>query len=78
MSQLGEAYELAFLTDQWVWERQLRVSDADEAVAMAKQALETVVQDESPELACVTVLHGARKLGVWDWIDGQPVWTPYR
>ena len=68
-------YRLHFLTDAWVWEQDIDAATAAEATAMARDALEVVVQEERPELACVTVMQGDRKLGVWDRIADQYVWT---
>jgi hypothetical protein len=42
---------------------------------LARDALEAVVREERPALACVKVLDGERKLGLWDWVEGQAVWT---
>jgi hypothetical protein len=69
------AYILAFLTERWVWEDDIAAPDLRQGKAMARAALETLVREESPDLACVTLMQGERKLGVWDWVEGQAVWT---
>lgn len=68
-------YELAFLTDEWEWERALVADTMEDALAAAREALETVVREETPALACVTVVEDGVKLGVWDWIGGEAYWT---
>ena len=42
----------------------------------AREALEALVREERPELACVTLLEDGVKVGVWDWVERQPYWTP--
>ena len=37
---------------------------------------EDLVREENPELACVTLLDHGVKVGVWDWVERQPYWTP--
>jgi len=69
-------YALAFLTDQWQWEADLAVGTLGEAKAAAREALERVVREETPELACVTLFEDDRKIGVWDWVEKQAHWTP--
>jgi hypothetical protein len=69
-------YELAFLTDQWEWERPLALQTFEQAKAAAREALETVVREESPSLACVTLLQDGVKVGVWDWVERQSYWSP--
>jgi hypothetical protein len=69
-------YSLAFLTDEWEWEADLAADTFDQAKAAARQALADLVRDEAPALACVTLLDGDAKLGVWDWVERQPYWTP--
>jgi hypothetical protein len=68
-------YSLAFLTDQWEWETELAVDTFDQAKASSREALEELVRNEQPELACVTVLKGGVKIGVWDWVDTRAHWT---
>ena len=68
-------YELAYLTDQWQWEADLVADTLEQAMAAARAALERLVQEEAPELACVTLLEDERKVGVWDWVERQPYWT---
>jgi hypothetical protein len=68
-------YELAFLTDQWQWEADLDAATPEAAKAAAREALLRVVREESPELACVTLVEDGRKVGVWDWVEQQPWWT---
>jgi hypothetical protein len=72
----GETYGLGFLTEEWVWGDEVVAADQDQAIAKAREMLEVVVREETPEIACVTVLSGPRKIGVWDHLDGQFVWTP--
>jgi hypothetical protein len=69
-------YSLAFLTDRWEWEAELAADTRAEATAAARKALEDLVQDEAPELACVTLVEDGVKVGVWDWVERQPYWTP--
>ena len=69
-------YSLAFLTDQWEWEEGLEAGDGVQAKAAARKALEDLVRDEAPELACVTLLGDGSKIGVWDWIERRSHWTP--
>ncbi|MDE2485795.1 MAG: hypothetical protein KGO51_00205 [Alphaproteobacteria bacterium] len=69
-------YELAFLTDQWEWEADVVAETPEQAKAAAYEALEALVRDEAPELACVTLLEDGVKIGVWDWVERQPFWTP--
>ena len=68
-------YTLAFLTDQWQWETDLAETTLEQARAAAREALETLVREEAPELACVTLLEDDRKIGVWDWVEMQSYWT---
>ena len=69
-------YSVTFLTDQWEWDAAVATDQLEEAKAAAYRALEQVVRDERPEIACVTLLEGGRRIGVWDWVDGQAHWTP--
>jgi hypothetical protein len=69
-------YSLAFLTDQWEWEADLTADTLEQAKTASRQALQDLVRDESPELACVTLLENGLKIGVWDWVQQQPYWTP--
>lgn len=71
----SKVFALQFLTDRWEWDQALAVADAEAARAMAKAALETLVRDEGPELACVTLTENGVKRGVWDWVEGRPYWT---
>lgn len=68
-------YVLAFLTDQWEWEREFVARKLELAKAAAQQALEALVRDERPELACVTLIEDGVKIGVWDWVESQSHWT---
>ena len=70
-------YSLAFLTDQWEWEADLTAETLEQAKTASRAALEELVRAESPELACVTVLEGGAKVGVWDWVIGKAHWTPF-
>ena len=69
-------YTLAFLTDQWQWEADLTQGAFEQARTAAREALETLVREEAPDLACVTLLEDEVKVGVWDWVEQQPYWTP--
>jgi len=69
-------YSVTFLTDQWEWDAVVATDQLEEAKAAAGRALEQVVREERPEIACVTLLQGGRRIGVWDWVDGQAHWTP--
>ena len=69
-------YSVTFLTDQWEWDAAVATDQLEEAKAAACRALEQVVRDERPEIACVTLLEGGRRIGVWDWVDGEAHWTP--
>ena len=85
MAQLAEAepadtkprlYSLAFLTDQWEWEAELAAATRAQAKESARAALESLVREEAPDLACVSLLEDGVKVGVWDWVMGQSYWTP--
>jgi hypothetical protein len=69
-------FVLAFLTDQWEWEVELGPGTLEQAKAAGREALERLVAEEKPQLACVTLLDGGVKVGVWDWVERQPHWTP--
>ena len=69
------AWSLTFLTDAWEWDRQLTADTLDAAKAQAREALEQLVAEERPQLACVTLIKDDRKFGVWDWVAGQPYWS---
>ncbi len=69
-------YELSFLTDQWEWEADLAADTPEQAKAAAREALLALVREEAPLLACVTLVEHGRKIGVWDWVERQPYWTP--
>lgn len=68
-------YELAFLTDEWEWEAEVVAETLEQARAAARGALEALVRDEAPELACVTLIEDGVKIGVWDWVERQAYWT---
>ena len=70
-----KGYQLAFLTDQWEWEAELAAGSLAEAKAAARAALEALVRDERPELACVTLVDHGLKVGVWDWVAGKAYWS---
>jgi len=72
----GKGYSLAFLTDQWEWEADLGSDTFEQAKAASRQALEDLVRDEAPELACVTLLQGGATIGIWDWVETRAYWTP--
>lgn len=69
-------YTLAFLTNEWEWKEDLDAPDFDAAKAATRAALERVVREEAPELACVTLIEGEARIGVWDWVLDRPYWTP--
>jgi hypothetical protein len=69
-------YVLAFLTDEWEWESDLAADGFEAAKAASRAALEALVREETPQLACVTLVDDGVKLGVWDWIEDKPYWTP--
>lgn len=69
-------YALAFLTNEWEWTEGLAAQDFAQAKADARGALERVVREEKPELACVTLLENGVRIGVWDWVEARPYWTP--
>lgn len=68
-------YSVAFLTDEWEWEVAFDAGSLERAKAASRQALEALVREESPELACVTLLEDGLKIGVWDWVESQAYWT---
>ena len=74
--QPSPPYALAFLTNEWEWREDLEAEDFDQAKAAARAALERVVREEKPELACVTLLEREVKVGIWDWVLERPYWTP--
>ena len=69
-------YTLAFLTNEWEWKEGLDVADFEAAKAATRAALERVVREEAPELACVTLMEGDVRIGIWDWVLERPYWTP--
>ncbi|HEV2531457.1 hypothetical protein [Phenylobacterium sp.] len=71
-----KGYSLAFLTDQWEWEAELAADTFEQAKAASREALEQLVREERPRLACVTVLEDGSKIGVWDWVEMKAYWTP--
>jgi hypothetical protein len=70
-------YSLTFLTDQWEWDAPLHADTPGQAKAAARRALLRMVKEETPELACVTLLDRGVKIGVWDWVEQQPYWTAF-
>ena len=68
-------YVLQFLTDQWEWEEEATADTVDQARAVARDALTNLIREEQPELACITLTEDGRKIGVWDWVDAQPIWS---
>lgn len=68
-------FVLAFLTDQWEWEAELAADSLEAAKAAARRALEALVSDEQPKLACVTLLEDGARIGVWDWVEQRAFWT---
>jgi hypothetical protein len=71
----AEAYVLFVLTDQWEWEETVSAATVGDAKDAARAALERVVKEEAPELACITLARAGVKLGVWDWVEGQAYWS---
>ncbi len=71
-----QRYSLNFLTEEWVWEDSVLAASPAEATAKAREALEVVVREEQPELACVALVLDGRRIGVWDRVGDQFVWTP--
>ena len=69
-------YSLAFLTDQWEWDADVTAHTFEHAKAASRKALEDLVREEKPELACVTLLENGVRIGIWDWVDKQTYWTP--
>lgn len=76
MPHVPSVYAAAFLTDEWEWRQELAAETFDQAKQASRQALEDLVREEAPGLACVTLLRDELKLGIWDWVEGQPYWTP--
>jgi hypothetical protein len=72
----AQPYLAAFLTDAYEWEVEFTAATRETAKAAAKKALEDLVRDEAPKLACVTLMAGGVKVGVWDWVEEQAHWTP--
>ena len=68
-------YSLTFLADEWEWDAALEPDTPAQAKAAARRALEALVRDEAPELACVYLIENGRRIGVWDWVAQQPYWT---
>jgi hypothetical protein len=71
-----QGYSLTFVTDQWEWDVEVEADTFPRAKATARTALEAVVREEAPELACVYILHQGLRIGVWDWVERRPYWTP--
>lgn len=71
-----EGYLVAFLTDEWEWEVAFTAETLQKAKTVARTALEDLVRDEQPKLACVTLLRDGVEIGVWDWVEQQAHWTP--
>lgn len=68
-------FSLTFVTDQWEWDIALQFDTLTEVQLAARTALEDLVSEEKPELACVYVLDEGVRVGVWDWVERQPYWT---
>jgi len=68
-------FSITYLTDQWEWDADLSAGTTEQAMAAAREALVVMVREETPSLACVTLLDGGVKIGVWDWVEKQPYWT---
>jgi len=65
-------YSLTFLADEWEWDAQLEPRSLALAKTAACQALEALIRDELPQLACVYLLENGVRIGVWDWVAQQP------
>jgi hypothetical protein len=72
---LPTPYVLNFLTDQWEWEEDCPAPTREAARDAAREALVKLVQDEKPDLACITVTKDGARIGVWDWVEAQPYWS---
>ena len=72
----SQRFSLTFLTDQWEWDERLTAATMEQARTLARVALEALVRDEKPELACVYLLDEGVRIGAWDWVERQPYWTP--
>jgi hypothetical protein len=70
-----QRYSLTFLTEQWEWDAQLPAETLAQAKTAARDALEHLVLEEEPRLACVYLLEGGLRIGVWDWVERQSYWT---
>jgi hypothetical protein len=70
-----QTYELRCLTDQWEWEEEISAPTLEAAKEAARAVLERIVREEAPEIACITLVLDGGRMGVWDWIDGQPHWS---
>jgi hypothetical protein len=68
-------FTLTFLTNEWEWDAELASETLEQAKAAAREALVRMVEEEKPQLACVTLLQDGVKIGVWDWVEQQPWWT---
>lgn len=68
-------YSVTFLTDQWEWDAALSAETLAQAKLAAREALEAVIREERPELACVYLFKCRQRIGVWDWVERQFHWT---
>ena len=71
----SDRFSLTFVTEQWEWDVTLQLDTLPEAQSAARIALENLAREEAPELACVYVLELGLRVGVWDWVMGEPHWT---
>lgn len=69
-------YSLTLLANEWEWDAELAPDTLAQAKRAARDALEALVKKETPKLACVYLLENGLKIGVWDWVEQQPYWTP--
>lgn len=68
-------YSLTFLADEWEWDATLEPGTLAQAKTAARYALEVLIRDEAPDIACVYLLEDGLRVGVWDWVMKQPYWT---
>jgi hypothetical protein len=69
-------YSLTLLANEWEWDAELAPDTLAQAKTAARHALEALVREEAPELACVYLLENGLRIGVWDWIEQRAYWTP--
>lgn len=69
-------YSLTLLANEWEWDAEVAPDTLAQAKTAARDALEALIQAETPELACVYLLENGLRIGVWDWVEQRPHWTP--